>query len=116
MILRGASYVPSPIAHGDYFFVVSDEGRASCLDAKTGKRLWFQRLGRHHSASPVSAEGRLYFLDDDGTMFVLAAGPKFKLIARNSLGEECRASPAVGHGQIFIRTLHNLYCIGPQTP
>ncbi|HZU38551.1 MAG TPA: PQQ-binding-like beta-propeller repeat protein, partial [Gemmataceae bacterium] len=111
---RGASYVPSPIAHGHYFFVVSDEGRASCLDAKTGKRLWFQRLGRHHSASPVSADGRLYFLDDDGTMFVLAAGPKFKLIARNALREDCRASPALAHGQMFIRTLHNLYCIGQQ--
>lgn len=112
---RGVSYVPSPIAHGKYFFVVSDEGRASCLDAKTGKRLWFERLGRHHSASPVSAEGRLYFLADDGTMFVLDAGPKFKLIARNSLGEECRASPAISQGQIFVRTLNQLYCIGTRT-
>src|SRR5262249_24872059 len=67
---RGAASVPSPIAHGPYFFVVSDRnnsenGMASCFEAKTGKRLWMERLGRHFSASPVSAGGYLYFLDDD---------------------------------------------------
>ena len=71
------------------------KGTASCLAARTGKLMWQERLGRHHSASPVSAEGRLYFLDDDGTMFVLDAAPKFRLIARNTLDEPCFASPAV---------------------
>src|SRR5262249_38393400 len=60
---RGAAYVPSMIAHGPHVYVVSDGGWASCLDARTGKRLWKERLGRHHSASPVSAGGYLYFLD-----------------------------------------------------
>jgi outer membrane protein assembly factor BamB len=113
---RGASYVPSPIAHGPYFFLVSDKssdsGLASCFEAKTGQRLWMERLGRHHSASPVSAGDHLYFVDDDGTTFVLKAGPKFELVSKNSLGEECHASPAVAHGQFFIRTVSNLYCIG----
>lgn len=108
----GVSYVPSPIAHGNHFFVVSDRGLASCFEAKTGKRMWQQKLGRHHSASAVAAGGNVYFLDDDGKMFVLKAGPKFELIARNELGEECYASPAISHGRIFIRTLGNLYCIG----
>jgi outer membrane protein assembly factor BamB len=109
---RGASYVPSPIAHGHEFYVVSDSGTASCLEARTGKRLWMARLGRHHSASPVSAGDFLYFLDDAGEMFVLKAGPKFEVVSRNKLGEECRASPAISQGQIFIRTLNHLYCIG----
>jgi outer membrane protein assembly factor BamB len=109
---RGAAYVPSPIAHDKYFFLVSDGGLASCLDARTGKRLWMERLGRHHSASPVSAAGHLYFLDDDGTMFVLKGSSQFELVSRNELGEQCSASPAVAHGQIFIRALHHLYCIG----
>ncbi|MBV9126421.1 MAG: PQQ-binding-like beta-propeller repeat protein, partial [Planctomycetes bacterium] len=109
---RGASYVPSPIAHGQEFYVVSDSGTASCLDARTGKRLWVSRLGRHHSASPVSAGDYLYFLDDTGEMFVLKAGSRFEVVSRNKLGEECRASPAISQGQIFLRTLNHLYCIG----
>jgi outer membrane protein assembly factor BamB len=104
-------YVPSPIAHGDYFFWVNDNGVAGCVAAATGKRMWTQRLGRHHSASPVSANDYLYFPDDDGITHVLKAGPSFKVISKNPLGDECYASPAIAHGQIFIRTLHELYCI-----
>jgi outer membrane protein assembly factor BamB len=109
---RGAAYVPSPIAQDKYFFLVSDGGVASCLDSKTGKRLWMERLGRHHSASPIAAGGHLYFVDDSGTTFVLKASSQFDIVSRNELGEECYASPAVAHGQIFVRALHHLYCIG----
>jgi len=109
---KSPSYVPSPIAHGRYFFLVSDRGKASCLEAKTGKYEWTERLGRHHSASPVSAAGRLYFLDDDGQTFVIKAAETFEVLARNRLGEPCFASPAVSRGQIFIRSARHLYCIG----
>jgi outer membrane protein assembly factor BamB len=108
----GAAYVPSPAAHDRYFFLVSDIGVASCWEAKTGKRLWTARLGRHHSASPVVAGGHVYFLDDDGKMFVLRAGDQFEVVSRNLLNEECYASPAISRGQMFIRTLEHLYCIG----
>lgn len=108
---RGASYVPSPIASGDYFFLVSDDGIATCWQARTGKMMWKHRLGPHHSASPVSAGGILYFTADDGETFVFKALPKFKLLATNALGEECHASPAISHRQLFIRTLAHLYCI-----
>jgi outer membrane protein assembly factor BamB len=109
---KGASYVPSPVAHDRYFFLVSDRGVASCLEAATGQRHWMKHLGKHHSASPVCADGHLYFVDDDGTTFVLKAGKKFEVVRKNPLGEECYASPAVSHGQIFIRTVGHLYCIG----
>ncbi len=109
---RGASYVPSPIAFGGHFFVVSDPGYLSCLEAKTGKRLWMERLGPHHSASPVLVDGHFYFPDDKGTTWVLQAGSQFKVVAKNRLDEECYASPAVSRGHIFLRCLHNLYCIG----
>jgi len=107
-----ASYVPSPIAHAQYFFLVTDNGFGYCLDAKTSKRLWQHRLGDHHSASPVSAGGLLYFPDDDGTTYVVKGTDKFELVSRNKLAEGCRASPAISDGQIFIRTLTHLYCIG----
>jgi outer membrane protein assembly factor BamB len=109
---REAAYVPSPIAVGKHFFVVSDLGLLTCLEARTGKRLWMEKLGKHHSASPVLAGGHLYFLDDAGVTFVLKAGPTFEVVSKNELNEECYASPAVSDGRLFIRGLRNLYCIG----
>ena len=114
---KGVSYVPSPVASGDWFFNVSDNGIASCFEAKTGSLMWKERLGRRHSASAVAAGGNVYFLDDDGETFVVKAAPQFELVSQNSLGEPCFASPAVSRGQLFIRTATHLYCIGkPVTP
>jgi outer membrane protein assembly factor BamB len=113
---RGASYVPSPLASCGHFFVVSDPGYLSCLEAKTGKRLWMERLGRHHSASGVLAEGRMYWVDDSGTTWVVKADPKFEVLHKNVLGEECYASPAIANGQVFLRCLHHLYCVGAAAP
>ena len=109
---KRASYVPSPIAYDHLFYVVSDLGWATCIEPKTGQKLWSEKLGRYHSPSPVAADGYLYFLDDDGEIFVLKAGPTFDLVGKNVMGEECRASPAISRGQIFIRTFTTLYCIG----
>ncbi|GAG37308.1 unnamed protein product, partial [marine sediment metagenome] len=67
--------------------------------------------GRAWSRNMVSAEGRLYFLDDAGTMHVVRAGSEFEVLARNDLGEECRASPAISGGQIFLRGLRHLFAI-----
>jgi outer membrane protein assembly factor BamB len=109
---KGAGYVPSPVAFGKWFFVVTDDGIASCWDAKTGKREWMERLGQHHSASPVAAAGHLYFTDDAGVTYVIKPGAKLDEVSRNALGEECYASPAVAQGQLFIRTVNHLWCIG----
>jgi hypothetical protein len=109
---KGASYVPSPIASQGHFFVVSDRGYLSCLETRTGNRLWMEQLGRHHHASPVVIDGHLLFSDDDGTTWVLKAGSTFEVVHKNSLGEEIYASPAVSHGQLFLRTAGHLYCIG----
>jgi outer membrane protein assembly factor BamB len=109
---KGAGYVPSPVAFGNRFYVVTDDGIAGCFEAKTGERRWTERLGRHHSASPVAAAGHLFFPDDSGVTYVIKPGTKFEEIGRNPLGEECYASPAVSQGQLFIRTLNHLWCIG----
>jgi outer membrane protein assembly factor BamB len=107
----GAGYVPSPVAHGDYLFLVHDNGTATCRDALTGKLHWTERLGKHHSASPVSADGRLYFPDDDGNTWVVKADKKFELIEKNPIGEHVHASPAFSKGEIFLRGSKHLYCI-----
>jgi outer membrane protein assembly factor BamB len=109
---RGASYVPSPIAHGDHFYIVADNGIATCFEAKTGRKPWKARLGRRHSASAVEAGGNIYFLDDDGETSVVKASPEYELVSQNPLGEAAFASPAISRGQIFIRTVGHLWCIG----
>ncbi len=112
----GAGYVPSPIAEGEYFLVVTDGGVGSCFEAATGKRMWKSRLGGHYSSSLVSAGGLVYFGSDSGKTTVVRPGPKYDVVAENELGEFCYASPAISQGQIFLRGEKNLYCIGtPKT-
>ncbi len=109
---QGAPYVPSPISVGPWFMTASFADKAGyCFDAATGGILWHETMGLHH-ASPVAAEGRVYFLNDEGVMHVIKAGPKFELVARNELGEKTYASPAISAGRMFLRGFKNLYCIG----
>ena len=70
-------------------------------------------MGEHH-ASLVSANGLVYFLNDEGATHIVKPGPQFQLIARNELGERCFASPAITDGRIFIRGERHLFCIGPK--
>jgi len=110
---KGAGYVPSPIAFGENLFNVTDAGVACCVNCEKGDFRWMERLGSHHSASPVvSSDGILYFTDDDGTTFVLKATSEFAVMHKNKLGEKCFASPAMADGQIFLRGTNHLFCIG----
>jgi len=103
--------VPSfPYADG-LLFCVQETGIATCRDAATGRMLWKQRLSGTHGASPVLAEGRLYFLAEDGSTAVIAARREFKELARNPLEGPCKASPAIFSGRIFIRSRSSLFCI-----
>ena len=109
---KNAAYVTSPIAANDLFFICSDTGMLNCVEAKTGKRLYMEQLGKHHYCSPVLVEGNLLFFDDDGACWVVKPGRQFELVRKNQLGEECFSSPAVSHGSLFVRTQSHLWCIG----
>jgi outer membrane protein assembly factor BamB len=106
---RGVPHAPSPLLVGSELYMVSDRGVASCLDAKTGKVHWSQRLGTAFSASPLHAAGRIYFQAEDGKGVVLKAGTTFARLARNDLGERSLASYASADGALFIRTAGHLY-------
>tara|TARA_R110000850_G_scaffold248959_3_gene373875 strand:+ start:2065 stop:3306 length:1242 start_codon:yes stop_codon:yes gene_type:complete len=108
----GASYVPSPIAIGDYFLVVADNGVASCFMAETGERLWRERLPGGHSASILAANGLAYFTSDAGIISVVEPGPDFRVVAQSEMGEAVFASPAVYGDQLYIRGEKHLFCIG----
>ena len=108
---RGVPLTPSPLLVDDELYLVSDNGIASCLDAKTGKLHWRHRLGGEFSASPVYADGRIYLLSEDGVTTVVAPGRTFTELAVNRLAGRTLASMAVSQAALYIRTDEHLYCI-----
>ena len=108
---RGAPLTPSPLAVGDELYVVNDGGIASCIDARTGAVIWQQRLGGTYSASPVFADGRIYFLAEQGVTTVIAPGRDFRRLATNQLDGGLLASMAISSGSMFLRTDSHLYRI-----
>jgi outer membrane protein assembly factor BamB len=110
-LARAAPLTPSPLLVGDELYIVNDVGIASCLDAKTGTVRWVQRLGGNYSASPVFADGRIYFLSEEGVATVIEPGTVFKRLATNRLDGDTLASMAVSTGSLFIRSATSLYRI-----
>src|SRR5262245_34709721 len=108
---RGVPLTPSPLLVGDELYLVTDNGIATCLDAKTGKEYWRARVGGNHSASPIYADGRIYFLSEEGESVVIAPGPQLKHLATNVIEGRTLASMAVSGGSIFIRSETHLYRI-----
>jgi outer membrane protein assembly factor BamB len=111
-LTRGAPLTPSPILVGHELYVINDGGILSCIDAKTGSVLWQQRLGGSFSASPVYADGRLYFSAEQGVTTVLVPGREFRRVATNALEGAILSSIAASNGAFFIRTDTHLYRIG----
>jgi outer membrane protein assembly factor BamB len=91
--------------------MATEMGIVTCVDAKTGELVWRERLGGFYSASPVAGDGKIYLVSETGETLVLRAGRKAEVLARNNLGEQCIASPAISNGQLFIRTDRNLIAI-----
>jgi outer membrane protein assembly factor BamB len=114
---RGSPFVPSPILVGTLLYTVNDMASiVTSLDATTGRTVWQGRLGvarrEGFSASPVAADGNVYFTNDDGETFVLRAGTTFDLVGVNRLGESVLASPALVDGRWYFRTSGHLMAIG----
>jgi len=106
--------VPTPASDGTHVYIVTDNGVAYALDAKTGATVWGpSRLkSGTYSSSPVLADGRIYTTNEDGMTSVFTAGATFELLAENPLNDYTLSSPAVSEGQIFIRTAKHLFAIG----
>ncbi len=106
---RGIPLTPSPILVGDGVYMVSDNGVASSLDAKTGQELWRRRLGGNYSASPIYGDGRIYFLSEECETTIVAPGKEYKPLSVSRLDGRCLASPAASVGAIFLRSDTHLY-------
>lgn len=109
---KGMPRIPSYLYLKPHLFIITEGGVALCLNENAGEIVWQERVGGNHSASPVSAEDRIYFLSDDGETTVIEAGPEFKVLAKNPLGEKVQASMAISGKHLFIRTEKTLWCVG----
>ena len=111
-VTRNVPNRPSPVLTGDLLFMVDqDGGVVTCLEAMTGKEVWKERLpgAGSYSSSPVLAEGRLYFFNENGHGTVIEAGRAFKVLAANKLDGGFMASPAVAGRAMFVRSKTHLY-------
>ena len=103
------------VIHDGHLYTISQEGIAQCLDLKTGNTIWEERLrssGARGSSwsSMLLADGMIYVPNQSGDVFVLRAGPKFEVIATNSVDEPTNASLAASNGELFLRTDRSLWC------
>jgi outer membrane protein assembly factor BamB len=108
---RGVPLTPSPLLVGEELYMVSDNGIASCLDARSGKECWRVRLGGNYSASPIFADGRIYFLSEEAETTVIAPGRQYRVLATNQLDGRALASLAVSGDSLLLRTDTHLYCL-----
>ncbi len=112
---RARSGIGSGVVHGGYFYAITDNGLVQCLELKTGKSLWEERLqgpGARNSSwsSMLLADGKIYVPNQSGDVFVLRASPKFEVLAANSVKESTNASLAASDGDLFLRTDNSLWC------
>ena len=121
---KGGPYMPSPIVYGDYLYLCANSGIITCIQATTGKQVYRERLtsgldqleedtgvGGSTSmvGSPVAADGYLYFPCEEGYVFVLEAGPEFRMVAVNPIGENLLTTPAISQGVFFVRGQEHLF-------
>ena len=111
---QAGPYNPSPIVYGEHYYTLFDRGFLACHDARTGKEIYGKQrfpADASFTASPWAYNGKLFFLSEDGTTYVVKAGPEFEVLQTNALDEFCLSTPAVSQGHLLIRTASKLYCI-----
>ena len=109
------SYMPTPLAYKGQLYVLANNGVLDAYDLRTGGEIYRERLaavGNGFSASPIAADGRIYLANEDGDIMVVSAGPAFKPVATNSMGELVMATPALSEGVMYVRTARSLFAIG----
>jgi outer membrane protein assembly factor BamB len=108
------SFLSTPLAYRGILYVLANNGILDAYDLKTGKETYRQRLpaiGNGFSASPVAADGKIYLSNEDGEILVIAAGPEFRHIAANTMGEPLMATPALSGGAMYVRGAHSVFAI-----
>jgi len=112
---RQGNYMQTPLVAGDRLYACNDMGILTCVDARTGRIHFSERISRRSqgfTASPVSDGTHLYFASELGNVFVVAAEDKLRVVGVRPLPEVCMATPAISEGVLFFRTRHHVFAIG----
>jgi len=111
---RGGSYMHTLLLYKNYLYNVNWNGALICLDPFTGKEIYNAKLGQTKSfiASPVASDGRIYIIDEEGTVYIVQAGNEFKLLAEIPMNDICMTAPAITDGMIIFRTQKYLVAVG----
>jgi outer membrane protein assembly factor BamB len=113
---RQVPEISSPVAVGEEIYFVSSLGIGTCLDAKSGEQIWQHRLGGNYFASPLAADGKLYFTSREGVTTVVRPGREYHELGRNQLFGQTMASLAICGHSLLIRADRLLYCVGKPLP
>lgn len=116
---KGGNYIPTPLVYDGLLYCGSDRGTLSCFQCETGKLVYRETLdpqGAAFSASPVAADGKVYFTAEDGKVYVVQAGPEFKLLGVNKMDETCMATPVIARGTLIFRTRQHVVAVAEHSP
>jgi len=113
-IPRGGSYIHTMLIYGDHLYNVNWNGSITCLDAASGKEIFNAKIGKSKSfvAAPVASDGKLYIVDELGTVYIIQDGDAFKQVAEIPLNDICLTAPSITDGMIFFRTQKYLIAVG----
>jgi len=112
---RGGAYMPTPLVYQGLLYLCRDNGVLSAFRARTGERLYQERLGPGtggFTASLVAADGKVYVSSEDGDVYVVKAGETLEVLATNAMNEVLMATPAIADGTLFFRTRSRLVAVG----
>ena len=110
-VKRGGAYMQTPLIYQGFLYNLQVNGILTCYDALTSEIKYKESLKEAFSASGIAADGKLYFSSEEGNIYVVKAGPEFKLIVKNSMKDVCMATPAISGNAIFFRTQHFLIAV-----
>lgn len=108
---KQAPHVPTPLVFKDWIFLWSDQGIVSCLKHADGQVVWKKRVGGNYFGSPICVDNKLYCIDLDGTVAVIAADKEYKLFGRMQLKEPSKSTPAFNNGTLYFRTDSKLFAL-----
>ena len=101
----------TPLIYRGLLYNLQVNGQLTCYDALTGEVKYKEKLNEAFSASGIAADGKLYFSSEEGNIFVILAGPEFKLLAKNAMDDICMATPAISGNTLFFRTQHYVIAV-----
>ncbi len=109
---KGNSDLSAPVLIGDRIYSIANNGVLTCVNAANGEEVWKDRLEGTFTSSPITANGLIYFSNEEGDTTVIRAADSFEMISKNHLAEGTRASPSAADGRLFLRTFTHLYALG----